>query len=206
MTCRLIARFRDTSRRIGVELRMPARNWNGKFVEFGCGGYRGRVRGSHRFIARARKPTYAECYLPARPTTDLDLVSLLPPIDGQRQPVGHRLATQLADHLRGLRLRNSYRFLFIPGTIGSITWLAHNEERIPHIKAGLVAACVGDPGHPPTSAAVKGTPSSTEQRPTSWSTPGDRIGSLTSHRTVTTSASTAPPASISPSDLEQDPA
>lgn len=43
--------------------------------------------------------------------------------------------------------RYSYRFLFIPGTIGSITWLARNEDKIGRIKHGLVVACVGDPGH-----------------------------------------------------------
>ena len=52
---------------------------------------RGRVRGSHRFIARARQPHVCGV-LPRRRhrRRDLDLVSLLPPIDGQRQPVGHR--------------------------------------------------------------------------------------------------------------------
>jgi aminopeptidase-like protein len=42
--------------------------------------------------------------------------------------------------------RYSYRFLFIPGTIGSITWLARNEERAGRIAHGLVAANLGDPG------------------------------------------------------------
>ena len=43
-------------------------------------------------------------------------------------------------------MRYSYRFLFIPGTIGSITWLSLNEETASKIKHGLVIACVGDPG------------------------------------------------------------
>ena len=42
--------------------------------------------------------------------------------------------------------RHSYRFLFIPGTIGSITWLARNEARAVNIKHGLVVTCVGDAG------------------------------------------------------------
>jgi aminopeptidase-like protein len=53
------------------------------------------------------------------------------------------LAAELA--ARGRR-RYSYRFLFIPGTIGSITWLARNEERVRRIAHGLVAANLGDPG------------------------------------------------------------
>ena len=59
---------------------------------------------------------------------------------------GIALATFLAKHLGALSLRYSYHFLFIPGTIGSITWLALNEEKISNIKHGLVVACVGDSG------------------------------------------------------------
>jgi aminopeptidase-like protein len=59
---------------------------------------------------------------------------------------GIALATFLAKYLEPLSLRYSYRFLFIPGTIGSITWLALNEERAFRIMHGLVVACVGDAG------------------------------------------------------------
>jgi aminopeptidase-like protein len=44
------------------------------------------------------------------------------------------------------RRRFSYRFLFVPGTIGAITWLARNEERLGRIRGVLVAAGLGDPG------------------------------------------------------------
>jgi aminopeptidase-like protein len=59
---------------------------------------------------------------------------------------GMGVATFLAKYLNQQKSRYSYRFLFIPGTIGSITWLALNEEKVPNIKHGLVIACVGDPG------------------------------------------------------------
>lgn len=60
---------------------------------------------------------------------------------------GISVATHLAMHLASLPSRRlSYRFLFIPGTIGSITWLARNEERVARIKHGLVITCVGDAG------------------------------------------------------------
>jgi aminopeptidase-like protein len=42
--------------------------------------------------------------------------------------------------------RYSYRFLFIPGTIGSITWLARNQNRLPAIRHGLVLTGLGGPG------------------------------------------------------------
>ena len=60
---------------------------------------------------------------------------------------GIAVASRLARLLgQGARPRYSYRFLFAPGTIGSITWLARNEDRLGRIRHGLVLACVGDPG------------------------------------------------------------
>jgi aminopeptidase-like protein len=59
---------------------------------------------------------------------------------------GMALAAYLAQYLSEKKLRYSYRFLFLPGTIGSIVWLSINESRISKIKHGLVLACVGDPG------------------------------------------------------------
>jgi aminopeptidase-like protein len=52
----------------------------------------------------------------------------------------------LAELLNGQPLEYSYRFLFIPGTIGSITWLARNESQTSRIRHGLVVACVGEGG------------------------------------------------------------
>lgn len=59
---------------------------------------------------------------------------------------GLALTTYLAKTLNQKKLRYSYRFLFIPSTIGSITWLSLNEDKVSRIKYGLVVACVGDPG------------------------------------------------------------
>ena len=60
---------------------------------------------------------------------------------------GIAVASRLARLVgQGPRPRYSYRFLFIPGTIGSITWLARNEDRVGRIRHGLVLSGVGDPG------------------------------------------------------------
>ncbi len=59
---------------------------------------------------------------------------------------GIALATFLAKHLGQTSPSYSYRFIFIPGTIGSITWLALNENQVDKIKHGLVLTCLGDPG------------------------------------------------------------
>ncbi|MGY4286378.1 aminopeptidase-like protein [Bradyrhizobium sp. LM2.7] len=61
---------------------------------------------------------------------------------------GVALLTHLAKCMVGLRTRYSYRFLFAPGTIGAITWLARNEDHAKRIKHGLVVSMVGDGGGP----------------------------------------------------------
>ena len=40
----------------------------------------------------------------------------------------------------------TYRFIFAPGTIGAITWLARNRDRVERVKHGIVLACAGDRG------------------------------------------------------------
>lgn len=69
---------------------------------------------------------------------------------------GIAVATALAQHLRNRDLRYSYRFLFIPGTIGSITWLALNQSSIGKIKHGMVLTCVGDAGAPTYKRSRRG--------------------------------------------------
>jgi aminopeptidase-like protein len=60
---------------------------------------------------------------------------------------GIAIAAQLARLLGDAApLRYSYRFLFLPGTIGPITWLARNEALVPRIHHGLVLVGLGDPG------------------------------------------------------------
>jgi aminopeptidase-like protein len=61
---------------------------------------------------------------------------------------GLALLTHLAARLSRQKTRYSYRFLFAPGTIGAITWLARNRETAARVKHGLVLSCVGDGGGP----------------------------------------------------------
>ncbi len=60
---------------------------------------------------------------------------------------GVAIITFLAKYLKNIHLKYSYRFLFIPETIGSITWLSLNEDKISNIKHGLIATCLGDSGN-----------------------------------------------------------
>jgi aminopeptidase-like protein len=59
---------------------------------------------------------------------------------------GMAVAARLAQLLQGRRLRHSYRFLWAPGTIGAITWLAQNRNSLGNIRGGLVLSCLGDSG------------------------------------------------------------
>ena len=69
---------------------------------------------------------------------------------------GVALLTHLAKRMEGMATRYSYRFLFAPGTIGAITWLARNEEHVGRIKHGLIVSMVGDEGGPTYKKSRRG--------------------------------------------------
>lgn len=69
---------------------------------------------------------------------------------------GLAVLSLLAASLRGRRTRYGYRFLFAPGTIGAITWLARNEEKLHRISHGLIVSCVGDGGGPTYKRSRRG--------------------------------------------------
>ena len=91
--------------------------------------------------------TYGEYFLRGK-TADEFLISthICHPSLANDNLSGIALAVFLGKHLSALSARYSYRFLFTPGTIGSITWLSLNEAQANRIKHGLVLACVGDTG------------------------------------------------------------
>lgn len=91
--------------------------------------------------------TYGEYYIKGRRTEEI-LISChtCHPSLCNDNLSGIALAVFLAKHLNNISPDYSYRFLFIPGTIGSITWLCLNEPYVVRIKHGLVAACLGDSG------------------------------------------------------------
>ncbi len=69
---------------------------------------------------------------------------------------GIALLSLLAERMKGVETRYSYRFLFAPGTIGAIAWLARNEHRLERIRHGLVLSGVGDAGAPTYKKSRKG--------------------------------------------------
>jgi aminopeptidase-like protein len=91
--------------------------------------------------------TYAEHVLPGRSGREV-LVSchVCHPALANDNLAAIAVAVGLARRLAAAPRYFTYRFLFIPGTIGSITWLARNQDPAERIAHGLVLACAGDAG------------------------------------------------------------
>ena len=91
--------------------------------------------------------TYGECFLRGSSEREI-LISchVCHPSLANDNLSGLTVATHLARALAGIPRRYSYRLLFIPGTIGAITWLSRNEEQASRVAHGLVVANLGDPG------------------------------------------------------------
>jgi aminopeptidase-like protein len=91
--------------------------------------------------------TYGEGYFPGR-LNDEVLISChaCHPSLANDNLSGITVATFLARLLSGQDRRYSYRFVFIPGTIGAITWLARNQDAAARVRHGLVLTGIGDKG------------------------------------------------------------
>ena len=89
--------------------------------------------------------TYGECFLPGERENEVLLTThVCHPSLANDNLSGITLLTEIGSRLQDVPRSLSYRLLFIPGTIGSITWLARNEAVVPRVVGGLVLACVGD--------------------------------------------------------------
>lgn len=89
--------------------------------------------------------TYGECFLPGEREEEVLLTThVCHPSLANDNLSGIAVLTELGAILAGADRTYSYRLLFIPGTIGSITWLARNKNTVGKIVAGLVLACLGD--------------------------------------------------------------
>jgi aminopeptidase-like protein len=91
--------------------------------------------------------TCGECVLPGEIEDEfLISVHICHPSLSNDNLSGVAVATTLARILASIPHRYTYRFLFVPGTIGSIAWLFRNQATAHRVKHGLVLACVGDRG------------------------------------------------------------
>jgi len=93
--------------------------------------------------------TYGEYFIPGERDEEL-LVSthVCHPSLANDNLSGMAVAIAMAQSIAALPRKPRYgvRFIFIPGTIGAITWLAVNTARIAVTAGGVVLSGVGDPG------------------------------------------------------------
>lgn len=96
--------------------------------------------------------TYGECFLPGESEPGRHSREILLSCHVCHPSLANDNLSALAVSLTLARLlstiprRYSYRFLYLPGTIGAITWLARNPNAVRRIAHGLVMANLGDPG------------------------------------------------------------
>jgi aminopeptidase-like protein len=91
--------------------------------------------------------TYGEFAIPGRVRDEvLFFTHVCHPSLANDNTSGMAVATALAHWVAGEPRRYSYRFVFAPGTIGSLSWLKQNETALGCIRAGLVLGLLGDPG------------------------------------------------------------
>src|SRR4051794_37873893 len=101
--------------------------------------------------------TYGEVFLPGASTDEVLLSAHVchPQLANDNQS-SVALAALLARELAARPRRLSYRFGFVPGTIGAITWLARNQDCAQRVKHGLVLAGTGDAGPPSYKRSRRG--------------------------------------------------
>lgn len=101
--------------------------------------------------------TYGECSVPGDEASEV-LISchVCHPSLCNDNLSGVSIATTLAGILRARPHRYTYRFVFVPGTIGAIAWLAQNDQDTARIAHGLVLACAGDRGTPTYKRSRRG--------------------------------------------------
>ena len=91
--------------------------------------------------------TYGECILPGEIEDEvLFSCHICHPELANDNLSGIAIATEVARALRQQRLRYTYRFVFVPSTIGAIAWLARNPDCAKNVRHGLVLSNLGDPG------------------------------------------------------------
>jgi aminopeptidase-like protein len=91
--------------------------------------------------------TYGELVLPGETDDEIFFSTYLcHPSMANNELSGPCVQTEVIKYLKSLSHRRyTYRLVFIPETIGSITYLSRNLEVLQqHVKAGFVLSCVGD--------------------------------------------------------------
>jgi aminopeptidase-like protein len=90
--------------------------------------------------------TYGELLLPGSSNREvLVFTHACHPSLANDNVTGLAITTALAQWLMDRPRRYSWRFVFAPGTIGSLCWLRNNEHNLGRVEHGLVLGLLGDP-------------------------------------------------------------
>jgi aminopeptidase-like protein len=107
----------------------------------------GRYRVSIRSSLARGSLTYGEAVVPGRTREEvLFFAHVCHPSLANDNCSGMAIAAALAQWLAGEKCRYTYRFVFAPGTIGSLCWLKRNQQLLSRVRHGLVLALLGDSG------------------------------------------------------------
>lgn len=91
--------------------------------------------------------TYAELVLPGTSSDEVILTThICHPSMANDNCSGMAVLTELGRRLQARERRHTFRLVFMPATIGAITWLASNPDVVERIRFGLVLAGLGDAG------------------------------------------------------------
>jgi aminopeptidase-like protein len=125
---------------------------------------KGRYRVEIKSTLKPGSLTYGELAVPGRSSDEvLFFTHVCHPSLANDNASGMAVTAALAQWIASAPRRFTYRFVFAPGTIGSLCWLRANERQLGRIKAGLVLGLLGDPGALTYKASRRGD------------TPADRV-------------------------------
>lgn len=130
------------------------RNWGfcltkKQFDSLGAGPFRVFIDSSFKTGKQGGVMNYGELYVRGYSTQEVIFSTYIcHPSMANNELSGPVVATALALYLAGIDHHYSYRFLFLPETIGAIAYLSNNLESLKKsVVAGWVLTCLGDGGN-----------------------------------------------------------
>lgn len=91
--------------------------------------------------------TYAECVVAgSMPGEILVFTHICHPSLANDNAAGMAVTMEVARRALATKPRHTLRFVFCPGTIGSIVWLSRNAETVARVRHGLIIGLAGDAG------------------------------------------------------------
>lgn len=88
---------------------------------------------------------YGEAFYPGRSEDEILITAhICHPAQANDNLSGVAIASRVAATVAKADTKYSYRFLWIPGGIGSLVWLSRNQENAHRIAHGMTLACLGD--------------------------------------------------------------